>query len=384
MTNTFSQSYYPCFSTRTFELRAYAECGKLIKDLVTPVVTLTRQTEATSFEESFAALQKATEGRRAIVSFDPTPRPVTSAVEAEEKRRQKAEVRKALGKKPMRERTERELERYAEIRRKTGGFNAFLKGLQTSSTWIELAALWQGMIPVVRLESQEDVSAQIAAAKSSIPLAFYIDSTDTRRLVLAAYGIAQLTNPSDSILIIDAGYVRGSTAEATRKVDEAFSFLRRQLGDSFNAIEKVLVSGSFPGSSLRDLPRILQMEERTLFSQLAETFDIRYGDNASIPRKRPQAGGNGWLPHVDLVLSSSDAWRIELDDKNSDPSGYVRCASATRKSEQWSQAQKCWGSSIIDQVADGDMIVDRTKYTVPGPWIAVRANQHITRLASRR
>ncbi|MCG7392894.1 beta family protein [Microvirga sp. ACRRW] len=381
--NSQSRSYFPCFSTSPFELRAYLECSDQVKDSMTPIVTLTRQRGAATIEDSFEVLGNAAGGRRMIVDFDAAPKTVATAAEAAERRRQRARAREELGLKPTRPRSERELARDEEGRRATEAFNAHIGGLEGSASWISLALKWQGMIPIVRLGSQESVAVQIrAAARSSSPLAFRVAADDERTLQLAARGIAQMTDPSGSVLIVDGGYVRSSIRDAANRIDQALRSMQAQLGEAFHTIDKVVVSGSFPTTSLRDFPRMLAMDEHDVFASVNGTWDVRYGDHASLPRREPRAGGNGWFPHVDLVLGTS--WRIELEESNSDPGAYIRCAATTFKSPEWSRRTDCWGTSVIEQVAQGDLRVNGAKFGAPAPWISVRVNQHITRMAGGR
>ncbi|MUT27261.1 hypothetical protein A9K71_23140 [Mesorhizobium sp. WSM3873] len=86
-----SKHYFPSFSTRPFEFKAYAHCTETIKDSIIRIVTLTRQTRADSFSDSIELVSDASQGRPVIVDFDKTPRPLTTEAEAADKRRQKAE-----------------------------------------------------------------------------------------------------------------------------------------------------------------------------------------------------------------------------------------------------------------------------------------------------
>lgn len=84
MAATPTEKYYPRFSTRAFELVAYERCDRSIKKRMTPIVTLTRQREAESFDESFEAVVKAAEGNTVIVDFDLTAGTHREAAEAGE------------------------------------------------------------------------------------------------------------------------------------------------------------------------------------------------------------------------------------------------------------------------------------------------------------
>lgn len=378
--------YFPCFSTRTFEFMAYSNCSSGVKDSIVPIVTLTRQREAETFADSFDLVAEGTEGRPVIVDFDREPRPITSAIEADAIRRQKAAKREAQDGKKPRERTEKELARYAELRRLTEQFNAHLSRIarspQGAAAWIAMAASRPGFVPTAQLTSTEAIQEQVAVAnRGGHPIAFRVAADDLRQVALAGMAISGLDNPATAYLVVDAGFVRNRASSAALTTETTLNALKNAAGEAFARCRKIVVSGSFP-SSLRELPRQLEMEESIHHDLISGSWAVEYGDHASLPKKSNRKGGNGWFPHVDLTLDRQ--WRIELEERNSDSSAYIRCAANTVKSDGWKARTDCWGTSVIEQVAAGTSKVGNTKFVVPGPWIAVRANQHITRHAGRK
>lgn len=382
-----ADTYFPCFSTRPFEFMAYSRCADQVKDSILPVITLTRQSEAESYSATLDLVSEASDGRPVIVDFDTIPRPVTSEEEAAAIRRQKAAKLKAQDGKPPRERTAKELARYAELRRQTEQFNNHLRGLMDpldgSTAWIGMATARPGIVPVVRLVSADAVDAQIQAVNAtSVSVAFRIDPANSLQVALAGRGIAALRKPESCFLVLDTGYVRNRAPMAAASTEAALRSLRNAAGEAFETSRRILVSGSFPSSSLRELPRVLPMEERLVHDRVSGSWAVEYGDHASLPIKSTRKGGNGWFPHVDLTIDGH--WRIELEERNSDRTGYSRCALATVNSGDWATRTECWGTSVIEKVAEGSTAVGNVKFVVPGPWIAVRANQHISRHAARR
>lgn len=379
--------YFPCFSTRIYEFMAYSNCTSAVKDAIVPVVTLTRQRNAETFAEAFDLVAEIAEGRPVIVDFDRQLRDVTSAQEADALRRRKAAQRQSQDGKKPRERTEKELARYAEMRRQKEAFNAHLTGLvsdrEGAIAWIGMAASKPGFIPTVQLNSPEVVQDQVQVAnRSGYPLAFRVAADDLGQVAIAGMALSALNDPSSSFLLVDTGFVRNRVSTAARQTDAALSALKNSAGEAFDQCRKVVVGGSFPASSLRELPRQLEMEERLHHELIAGSWPVEYGDHASLPKKSNRKGGNGWFPHVDLTMSRH--WRIELEERNSDSSGYMRCADKTVKSDDWKARTNCWGTSVIEQVSEGTTTVGDTKFVIPGPWIAVRANQHITSHAGRK
>lgn len=224
----------------------------------------------------------------------------------------------------------------------------------------------KGFVPVVRLSGTDAMRAQLEAAASlDIPVALVVAPSDVVRLRMAGEALQRLHDPSSSFLIVDSGYVRNSASHAAEKADAAFGMLSRSGGRAFDSINRVAMSGSFPSSSLKDLPRRLAMEELVHHQELAGSWSARYGDHASLPLRTQRAGGNVWFPHIDLALSGH--WNICLDDKNSDPAGYVRAAKETVAADAWSLRTDCWGTRAIPVVADGNLTFDGVRFTVPGP-----------------
>nr|WP_245299610.1 MULTISPECIES: beta family protein [Mesorhizobium] len=252
-----------------------------------------------------------------------------------------------------------------------------------SVSWIRMASAHAGMVPVVRLVSAEAVTAQIEAANASgIAVAFRVDPEDQLQVGLAGRGLSALRQPGSAFLILDAGAVRNRVSSASAATESALRSLRNASGESFQHVRKALVSGSFPSSSLRDLPRLLPMEERLSMNASQAHGQVEYGDHASLPKRSARSGSNGWFPHVDLTLDGH--WRIELEERNSDRTGYGRCALATVASGEWKSRTECWGTSVVKKVADGSTTVDGVKFVVPAAWLSVRANQHISRFARDR
>jgi hypothetical protein len=273
------------------------------------------------------------------------------------------------------------------LRRRTEHFNEFVAGLADPDhglpAWIDKAASYPNFIPVVRLASETAVVRQLQTASGARhAVAFRIDPANPIEVSLASLGLRTLADPRNSFLLLDSGHVRGRASLTAQTADAALRSLRNSAGEAIEVVRKVVIGGSFPSSSLRDLPRLLEMEERRHFEGVSDNWSIEYGDHASLPQRSARSGGNGWFPHVDMALQRH--WSIELEESNSDAAGYVRCATTVTQSRQWSNRTQCWGTSIIESVADGNTTVDSTKFVVPGPWIAVRANQHISSIAAGR
>lgn len=379
-----NSNYYPSFATKSFELRAYEKCADSVKNSMVPIVTLTRIKSEDSLQDSLDLIGNLTGGRRFIVDFSTALRPITSAEEAVELRRLRAlkKNRAVPGK-----RSEKQLAGDEKRRGQTQDFNSqiqrFVGSEKGNTEWIEFAGWHAGAVPTVVLSSAASVKAQVEFANTNgMGLAFRMAAGSDHELKLAVQGLTRMQDLHNTVLIVDAGYVRNGVAKAVQATNYALHAVHLALGDQFSSLETVSLSGSFPLSSLKDLPRQIMIEEKNVFSQVSKSWNVGYGDFASIPQRIPRKGGNqGWFPHVDLVMD--EHWQVELDDKKSDGTAYARRAKTLVDSPLWKQRVDCWGTTVISSAAKGEILIDGVKYHNPGPWIAVRANQHLTRQASR-
>lgn len=92
--------------------------------------------------ETASVLLNDLAGRRAIVDFDPIPRPTTSAEEAAERRRRNNAKRVARGREPSRPRSDKQLANQDSDREKTERFNLHL---ETVASTCVLQEAWQIM-----------------------------------------------------------------------------------------------------------------------------------------------------------------------------------------------------------------------------------------------
>lgn len=379
-----NSNYYPSFVTKPFELRAYEKCAVSVKDSMVPLVTLTRIKSEDSLQDALDLISNLTAGRRFIVDFSTTLRPITSEQEAAELRRLKA-LKKNLA--VPRKRSDKQLAGDEKRRERTQDFNSQIQrfsGSEKGNTeWVEFAGWQAGAVPTVILSSAGSVKSQVDFANANgMGLAFRMAPDNDHELKLTVQGLARMQNLRNTLLIVDAGYVRNGVAKAVQATNYALHAVHLALGEQFESLETVSLSGSFPLSSLRDLPRQIMIEERNVFSQVSKSWNVGYGDFASIPQRIPRKGGNqGWFPHVDLVMDAH--WQVELEDKKSDGTAYIRRAKALVTSDLWKHRVDCWGTSVISTAAAGEAVIEGVKYHYPGPWIAVRANQHLSRQASR-
>lgn len=385
----FEGMYFPCMTTKAFEFLAYEKSENGVKDQCLPVVTLTRHGKAETFEEAIGFLLSALDGRPAIVDFDPTPTQVTSAAEAERDRQRRSDERVAAGGKPIKARSEKQLATDQRDRDRKNAFNAHLQmlgdPLQGALSWMAILAAYPALIPTIRLTSPESVGAQIAFSKTlgrrfAIPVR--LKESEDVSVFMRSIATLMDASPESWILLVDAGYVRNRVADNATAVSSFLSRVRAVMGTTYDRLSVVLISNSFPKDSLKDYPEVIDMAEVSLHRTVAVSWKVEYGDYMSVAKRPKGSGSNGWYPHVDLVEPGS--WRIKVDLKKDDPQGFVRQATALiGTGEPWRGREICWGTNVIEAVSAGALKVDGISFTVPGPWLSIRANQHLARMARR-
>lgn len=381
--------YFPAMSTRVHEEFAYSKCTDNVKDSVVPIVTLTRYAKGETLLETTEVLLEDLGNRSAIVDFDPEPKPTTSVEEAAERRRRKEVTKATAGQKAGRLRSERELANDDKNRKKTESFNRHISELMDPATgptrWIDMISDLPQLVPVVRTTNAEQIANQVdIVRRRGTRGAFRIKPSDAIQVASFFQAIRTVRDSADTlIVIVDVEDIRGRFTVASAAATDFLSRLYEGLGDDAESLEMVLLSNSFPKTSLKDNARRLEIEERRLHREVSKTFSIGYGDYMSIPpRTSSVVAANGWFPHVDLVTPS--AWQVSLYENNSDQTKYIAAAKDTVGSAAWSTRLPCWGTSIIEHAAKGDLTVQGKKFTTPTAWLSVRANQHITQMALSR
>ncbi|MEA3536993.1 beta family protein [Rhizobium sp. CC-YZS058] len=380
--------YYPCLSTKAFELLAYERASEDVKDRCFPVVTLTRHRNAESFAEAAAALLDALAGRGAIVDFDSTPAAITSAAEAEQERRRRSAELVRLGGVPIRERSERQLASDQRQRDRKEAFNTHLRMLadevEGPLQWIRIVAGLDNLLPCIRMTTPEGIARQISVASElgrCAALRIRLKEPGEPTLFLRALPLIGYWPPAGMILLIDAGYVRNRVPANVDQISSFLAQVRQQMGQDFERLPVVVLSNSFPKDSLKDHPEEIIMDEISLHRLVGRSWSVGYGDYMSVAKRPPGSGSNGWYPHVDLVKPES--WQVKLDLNKDDPQGFIRSSQALVRDPSWAGRERCWGTQVIEAVAGGNLRVGPTAFTVPGPWLSVRANQHLSRMARR-
>lgn len=389
MTPPLSQRYFPAFSTRENELRAYSNLTDAAKHQMVPAVTLTRDVDGEAFEGSLEGLLEAAAGRAVVLDFDPVFKVPTSD-EVLELRRQRKEERLRLEGKASKPATERQKEAWArqrtEARAAIDRYNRRVAQLLSPAggyaAWCALGLSAPNLIPVVQLADLVEARRLVETVTSvGRMVAFRVRLHDPKSVANFLFAAGGLKDPTLGIVILDAGYVRLDIAAGERQITEALDLANRALGGPvFDALTKVCMAGSFP-SSLKDMPTTLRIVERDLFDRLAEKWDVRYGDHASVHPRVAEMFANGWFPHVDVAHARE--WHFQRGDKNRASKDYIKLSNQlVSKPAIWAPKADCWGSETVERAAAG-VLTDASgvKMTSPGPWMGVRISQHLSQQA---
>ncbi len=387
MPSALPHSYFPAFSTREGELKAFKELDPSILDRIVPVVTLTREREAPSLAASLYTVVETVGSRPIIIDFDHRPRPLKTPQEIQAERARKAEERREQGKPPFNY-TDNFEARLVRQRQATVDFNRSIADLQSSSNgyenWRAFSLSYENVIPIVKMSDPAQIAAQVRGiVKAGRKMAFRVDVTDPGSIATFLVAAPHIDRSDRAVIILDAGYIRGSVGGAEIRVTKALKDIQNNIPAIFDEVVKVCMAGSFP-SSLLGLTSPLVIEERNLFDRVRNAgWGVRYGDHASVQPRSDQDFGNGFYAHVEVAHRRS--WYFDRASAKSKASEYQKCALAlVNNAVAWGGRCKSWGTDAVERVAQhhsDDGRVPPFKLSKPGRWVGVRVSQHITQQA---
>lgn len=171
------------------------------------------------------------------------------------------------------------------------------------------------------------------------------------------------------------------------KVDEYFKsnkiILNTLHGE--NVTNSAITATSFPKSVndySDDESGTISLEELVLYKYIIQDFPtgVIYGDYATVhPFRYKQAGGNGWIPRIDVPLENELFFYKSRKPKfeTSYAPAYIRVAKKVVHDIRYRQLKNmignCWGIEQIELAADG-----YPQGLSPSFWISVRMNINIT------
>jgi len=197
--------------------------------------------------------------------------------------------------------------------------------------------------------------------------------------------ICQVISGEKIICVIDAEFI---TQEKSGIYSEKAKSVINEL-DSLSLGKIVLSATSFPRNPTEfgeENYGEFRLEE-CLFYENVNTVvqsELLYGDYATInPIRSLQAGGQGWVPRIDMPTESTIFYyrsrrkKVEDEFKEKFPVVYTRVARRMIKDDRYKEVKdmigNCWGIEQIELAAKGD-----PQGLSPSFWISVRMNIHIT------
>ncbi len=184
------------------------------------------------------------------------------------------------------------------------------------------------------------------------------------------------------ICIIDAGFIlRGKVDDYSEKAKQVVENLKQA-----GLANIVLTATSFPKNvmdyTIAEDQGEFDLEEWLLYKKVKDGIDTElcYGDYAIIhPIRSLQAGGNGWIPRIDVPIKKQLFFYRNRKGKleKSYKLAYTRVAKRIVKDNRYIKLVKkighCWGTEQIELAADG-----YPQGLSPSFWISVRMNINIT------
>jgi len=279
--------------------------------------------------------------------------------------------------------------------------NSQVKKLQTNDDgyahWVKFAQqsykYFPKMIPVIQINDQGTLSLEDHYNKIKIQVTGLLKTVETIAyrfpLDYEDYDddleqILEATSSEKIFCVIDAEFVTQGKSDIYAKAATNTLKMLAKLG-----IKKVILSStSFPMSPTEfgeDDEGDYSLEERQLYSiAYKEMSSLIYSDYATVHHKRSeQAGGNGWVPRIDLPVNGRILYYRDRRAQSEDTyaPAYIRVAKRIVAHPLFDIAKKatdtCWGIKQIELAAQG-----MPQGLSPSFWISVRMNIHLSATAS--
>ncbi len=355
-----SIKYMPIVKTQTAELRGIENLGYELKDKITPLFELTRSriSKKRKHGDIYRRLDKLKDvfGNKEFC-LDLTTDPKYSNYQID------------------------------ELKTSDNGYRNWCDFL------IKLKDTFLKVIPVVMLDFNDSqtedefnskLKSQIMiliknfgkiAYRFPINYPYYMEDIDFIKVVFQDADI----DPNKKLInVLDVNFMpKGKTKDYRTQLKPIISNLNQ-----INFSTNVLATSSYPKIPTEygdDEEGYFPLDKINLYKNFASS--MIYGDYATIhPVRSTQAGGNGWIPRID-VPTADDAifyYRSRRKDKEKKYShAYVRVAQKVINDDRYHETKKfvgnCWGIEQIELAANGD-----PQGLHPSFWVSVRMNIYLT------
>lgn len=243
------------------------------------------------------------------------------------------------------------------------------------SAWRSLFDPNENYVPVAVLPTDANIRSfvrQVVEIERSHGVVAIRSRGGVQDLAVLQAAISAVGDVNNVLFILDFGYVRGATAPRESEARRLISALRGVDAETRIA----LVASSFPRSvsAYGEESGVLDIEERDLHAQIGGKAVAIYGDHSSIYPEPFEPSPSRFVPRIDYCLA--DSW-IYRRFRDSDISGYKRCATALVNSADWEPAfaLQSWGAQKVQETS----VAVPAGFGSPANWIAARVNMHIER-----
>ena len=184
------------------------------------------------------------------------------------------------------------------------------------------------------------------------------------------------------ICMIDAGFItQNKSGIYITKAKSIIANIKKY------GVKRIIVSAtsfpSYPTQFGNDKEGEINLEECLFYNGAKEdktNVNFIYGDYATIyPKRSDQAGGNGWVPRIDMPTEDALFYYRSRKSKQelTFVNAYARVAKLVVGDQRYNKINKkikdCWGIGQIELAAEG-----APEGLSPSFWISVRMNIHMT------
>jgi len=349
--------YVPIIKTGDAEIRGVENLTEELKNNITPLFELTRSRRSRKVPEGdiFRRLNRLEEayGRRRFI-IDLTADPSLS---------------------------NEQIERLHDSHR---GYNSWLRFL------VSLQERFREIIPVIQIsdigvdseaEFYRRIQAQVRALNKYFDIIVYRFPLEYQDFKGDIAAICDAISNNKVMCIIDATFIaqNKSNIYSSRALDVINEI------EEFSLWNTALAATSFPRNPAGDGGETedeFRLEECTFYQEVSDGLEFSpiYGDYATIhPTRSPQAGGQGWVPRIDVPTQDTIFYfRSRRDSiETSYRPAYIRIGERMCRDERYmrvrNEIEACWGIEQIELAAQG-----YPQGLSPSFWISVRMNTHMT------
>ncbi|WP_085066019.1 beta family protein [Pseudomonas piscis] len=330
-------NYFPIIRTRQAELNGYANLSTEAKDKLLPLITLGKWRNSEDCDKAISKISECVNDRSFILDLS------------------------------------------RDLQHQNQAVRNFLDPQSDFKNWVDFVRNNEKIVPTVQFtpgaKGREIVRQALALEKLGRPPVFRIRDfkSDLESTLNSLYA---LENPEDSLIVIDAAYIRDlSTKNIKPGVLESILRTLNTIVEEVPQVPRVLAGTSFPRSVIPSLNEgsetsgKIEILENILYDEIGSDI-VKYGDHVSIHSVVYDDEGGTFLPRLDVP--SDGFWFFERRPKTKSE-GYIDAARTLLDEHPDIKDSSSWGAQMLKNT------VSREGSTINAPVtaIAVRVNLHI-------